>query len=751
MLDRSVESRNRLYDLIGQDRSFAAVFRALESWGAALCPNISICLWLWDDDKHKLVRTVSLGKTSSYPSVMSADSELAILIREESDKKIKPSLVQSVIHPPGCSAYHYIAQPLAGSINLVFQAWPYDQAIDPSIVRAAILEFAEQALQFIEWARLESQTNVLSSLSLRANLSKTQDEFLNAAALIISDALAADGCSIFVVAPSQTHLMLGGTTGIMSTTSHQPLTSIQYEKREGATGWIWAENKTVRVWDINDENELRGVDPNGKFRIRTKSTEFKTQSIDDSRSFLGRPINYGPDQMTVGVIRLLKNPDSTPFLPYDLHLLDLICNILAPTIDRWKTTFALEYHARYQLSAWTIFQALCDAEYPEVQKLFDTIASECCRLFESYACSILLLEDDHVLRVRADVGKHRHVQRDIFVRLDQGLCGLAARRQGTVTVDDVQKDSRYYKILDEVRSEMCTPLLVSGRTLGVLNVDSDKVNFFRAGDATTITRFETFAKMAADTLYRANLLQEQQVLRQNLIRTTQMLTASSIASGIAHELKNGLLNLALLAQHLSADPSLKSKPENVQRLKDIKDESGKLNRLALELLDLSKIGEPLKELVYLNDVITNRLRLLEEVVRARHVKLDIHLDNELWKPAAGVGHRIFVDTRQIEQALTNLVLNAADASSRNMKIEITSKNVSDEWISFSVRDFGTGIRTEDKARIFQMFFTTKAHGFGVGLPVVKILIEQNHGGRVQVTTKANSGTTFEVFLLKFHE
>jgi two-component system sporulation sensor kinase A len=93
------------------------------------------------------------------------------------------------------------------------------------------------------------------------------------------------------------------------------------------------------------------------------------------------------------------------------------------------------------------------------------------------------------------------------------------------------------------------------------------------------------------------------------------------------------------------------------------------------------------------------------------------------------------------------VLNAIDASRRGQVIKVSTHNVSSKWVEFSVRDFGSGIKLEHKRRLFEMFFTTKTNGFGVGLYVARILVKQ-HKGDIDIKTKVDAGTTFTVRLPK---
>jgi signal transduction histidine kinase len=106
---------------------------------------------------------------------------------------------------------------------------------------------------------------------------------------------------------------------------------------------------------------------------------------------------------------------------------------------------------------------------------------------------------------------------------------------------------------------------------------------------------------------------------------------------------------------------------------------------------------------------------------------------------------------QVQQALTNLVMNAIQAVPRGgqVAIEVTRAHVAEggEFACLRVRDDGPGISAEDRERIFEPFFTTKdvGEGTGLGLAVAIGLVREN-GGVIQVTDRAGGGTVFSILL-----
>jgi signal transduction histidine kinase len=108
--------------------------------------------------------------------------------------------------------------------------------------------------------------------------------------------------------------------------------------------------------------------------------------------------------------------------------------------------------------------------------------------------------------------------------------------------------------------------------------------------------------------------------------------------------------------------------------------------------------------------------------------------------------RIEGNPGQLQQVFLNLVVNALQAVGAQGRVEIESREERD-GVCVSVRDDGTGIRPEDRERLFVPFFTTKPAGEGTGLGLfLSYQIVQRHGGEIRVDSAPGAGATFEVWL-----
>jgi signal transduction histidine kinase len=104
------------------------------------------------------------------------------------------------------------------------------------------------------------------------------------------------------------------------------------------------------------------------------------------------------------------------------------------------------------------------------------------------------------------------------------------------------------------------------------------------------------------------------------------------------------------------------------------------------------------------------------------------------------------DETQVQQVVMNLCLNARDAMPSGGLLQVRTAGVSSEgeWVCLSVVDQGTGMSEDVKAHLFDPFFSTKERGTGLGLAVVRHIVE-SHGGSIEVASELGQGARFDVW------
>ncbi len=225
----------------------------------------------------------------------------------------------------------------------------------------------------------------------------------------------------------------------------------------------------------------------------------------------------------------------------------------------------------------------------------------------------------------------------------------------------------------------------------------------------------------------------------DLLNARKLESIGILAGGIAHDFNNilaGLFGNIELAK-LSLDTSHKS-------YKFIKTAHNSLERatnLTSQLLTFAKGGDPVLAAVNLKQLIHD---VVSFNLSGSHIKAVYDFPENLWEVNADQG--------QISQVVSNLVINAQHSMPNGGHIYIHARNVSaqvsslqTDTVILQIRDEGVGISKEIIDRIFDPYFSTKQTGSGLGLAMVRGIIEK-HKGRIGVESSLGEGTTFTVYL-----
>jgi signal transduction histidine kinase len=377
--------------------------------------------------------------------------------------------------------------------------------------------------------------------------------------------------------------------------------------------------------------------------------------------------------------------------------------------------------------------------------------------------------------------------------------------QPAITDDEIRtvaRDRRHLQILQELRprSHLIVPLISHGKRLGALSLlySEDSGRRYARAD---IPLAEDLARRCAQAvenaqLYRAASEAEERVRRlnaelerrvsqlreansrlqaemserqlaqgqlqeanaqlehalddvgkaQDVLRRQERLRAlGELASGIAHDFNNALGMIVGFAELLLADPAA---------LQDQDEARGKIRLIHSAAIGAGAVVSRLRELyrprdegvpfqpVQLNDVIAQAISLTQPRWRdqAQAAGHEIRVETELRTlPTVDGNHA------ELREALTNLILNAADAMSGGGTLTLRSR-IEGGQVVMEVADTGVGMPAEVSARIFEPFYTTKGErGTGLGLALVQGTVER-HQGQVAVASVEGRGTTFTICL-----
>ena len=218
-------------------------------------------------------------------------------------------------------------------------------------------------------------------------------------------------------------------------------------------------------------------------------------------------------------------------------------------------------------------------------------------------------------------------------------------------------------------------------------------------------------------------------IRKELRMKERLSAMGEVVARVAHEMRNPLFGMTAAAQILEMELKLEA---NQQELMDsLLKESHRLNNLVEELLDTTRETLIKKARINLVRVLDESVRAVESEFHEKRVSVHRNYDGEVWVSA---------DFEKLEQVIINLVKNAMEASRPGEDINI---NVShdEKGIAVTVADNGEGIPDENLYRIFDVFYTTKKNGTGMGLSICKGIVDA-HGGSLTASNNPDGGAKF---------
>jgi signal transduction histidine kinase len=216
-----------------------------------------------------------------------------------------------------------------------------------------------------------------------------------------------------------------------------------------------------------------------------------------------------------------------------------------------------------------------------------------------------------------------------------------------------------------------------------------------------------------------------------------------LATSLAHELNQPLAAILANAQAArnvlqTAHPDLREVRES---LDDIVDDDKRAGEVIRRMRALLKKEEFRPEPIDLNQTVRDVLRLLAQDAARRGVTVIADLQPGL-PPVQG-------DSVQLQQVLLNLLVNAFDAvtgqSSERRRVTVRTFHIASGMVELDVQDEGEGIVAKHVSRLFEPFFTTKRDGLGMGLSIVRSILEL-HGGRIEAENVPGSGARFRCLL-----
>jgi len=227
---------------------------------------------------------------------------------------------------------------------------------------------------------------------------------------------------------------------------------------------------------------------------------------------------------------------------------------------------------------------------------------------------------------------------------------------------------------------------------------------------------------------------ESETMRKIFIQRERLATIGEIAAGVAHELNNPLTAIMTYTDLLD---DKKLTDEEKEFISKIKVSAKRMQRTVQNLLTYSRVKSKGKIASNINDVIKDALDFMEPSLKREDVAVELFLSDVPEIP---------LDKDELSGVFTNLFINAINALKEKQEKKIEIKSFFDEKqkkIFVLFRDNGCGIDEKNLEKIFEIFFTTREDGSGIGLAVARNVV-RNHGGEISVKSKKGEWSEFSL-------
>jgi signal transduction histidine kinase len=331
--------------------------------------------------------------------------------------------------------------------------------------------------------------------------------------------------------------------------------------------------------------------------------------------------------------------------------------------------------------------------------------------------------------MRATEGHDPSLVGSMSLKPGQGIAGWVAESGETVALADGPAHPRYMQppvgLLPALRAYLCAPLRVHEEIVGVTVARRTVVEEFSEDE---ITVFQTICKQVAIVIEKTRL-DEARVEAEKLAAVAVSL------SGVAHYIKNILVAVRGGEYLIEAGIERGDLEQTAQGWKALRRSIRKIGELVENMLNYYRREEIHPRPIDLNSLVMRVLGDLEERAMDRDTLLTPDVDLRL--------ERVEFDPDVLTDVLINLITNAIDAIPEGRKglVRVQTRLLEDEGqVRLVVSDNGAGVAPEHRAKIFNLFFTTKGKGgTGIGLAATRKLI-LDHGGEIEMETEVGRGT-----------
>ena len=511
-------------------------------------------------------------------------------------------------------------------------------------------------------------------------------------------------------ADSGSFILVNPNSGLLDIEASQGLSErakrVKLRPGEGITGWVATTGKPLRTGDVRKEKRYVAI--NAKVR-----------------SEMAVPV-----EMRGQVVGLL-NVDSTKVDAFsatdEARLVDMASEAAKWLELAWEID-QLRLKSRQLTSLVDTAQTIISES--NLDEILEQITVQTFRLMKARLCSVFLLsEDGSELVLRACHGGSDLYRGKPNLRTEDSLLGSVVTRHKPVAVVDVVKEKGYIQT-DIARKErlvsmLAVPLIFAGKAVGVLAIYTQQRHRFSNDEVKILT---TLGDLSAVAIEKGRLLARVVDMEEKLRASERLSALGLLAAEIAHEIRNPLTVMQMLFHALVESLQLDATSQRDADL--IGEKMRQMNRILDQVLSFARSSEPIKEPVHAQQLFDDVFLLTRHKLQQQDIDVRSSVPDDL---------PLFRgDREQIEQVLLNLILNATEAMPKGGILRLSAaveEFEGESHLALSVRDNGEGMTSDQIENLFAPFLTYKESGTGIGLAIVKKIME-NHPARCRSNPKS---------------
>ena len=337
------------------------------------------------------------------------------------------------------------------------------------------------------------------------------------------------------------------------------------------------------------------------------------------------------------------------------------------------------------------------------------------------------------------------------IALGEGITGLVALSGQPMRIGDVSREPKYISVDTAARSELCVPIKIGTRVLGVLNVESDMPNAFTEDDERLLM---TLAGQLAISMEKIRLFSEAQERAKELSKALAKQDdlnrlKNEFIQNVSHEFRTPLSIVSGYIEMVQAGEFGPIPKDFKQPMQIINRRIGLLSKLVNDLTAALEVQnrDQTFEAVSLAQLMEAMKESLDTKAKGKQLAIELELNPDC--------SPVFGEPTFLIKAIDNLIGNAIKFTPAQGRIHIRLRSEG-KTVYFEVEDTGIGIAAKEQERIFERFYqvdgssTREYGGTGIGLALVREIVEL-HDGDIQVSSRLGKGSRFIVRLPAYLE